>query len=149
MKRPPLFTNHGLDQPSVARNTKALVTAFVIAATFAACGDEEETSPFIGTYAVTEADKQADGESYAINIRESASGYEITNFGDVMNVPIKVNIKGKSFAVPAQTFVGKSMTIVVSGHGTFDDNDGLQFDYSVDTGDDIILEYSCLATKQP
>lgn len=149
MKRPSLFTNHRLDQNPVARNVRSVAVALLISVTFAACSDDEETSPFVGAYSVTETDEYDEEENYSINIKKPGNGYEITNFGDVMNVPVKVNIKGKSFTVPAQTFVGKTMTIVVSGHGTFDDAGGLQFDYSIDTGDDIILEYTCVATKEP
>jgi hypothetical protein len=63
-----------------------------------------------------------------------------------MYVPVKATIKGNMFNVPSQTFKGKSMTIVITGNGTLNDQN-LNFDYSIDTGDGIVLEHSCVASK--
>ncbi|HYI78175.1 MAG TPA: hypothetical protein VEW65_11200, partial [Chryseolinea sp.] len=73
---------------------------------------------------------------------------EISNFGDIMYVPVKTSIKGNAVTVPAQTFNGKSMTIVIEGSGTLNGNT-LNLDYTIETGDDYLLEHSCVATKNP
>ena len=100
----------------------------------------------VGNYSVVDTDEDGDVENYAINITQSKDGgLEISNFGDIMYVPVKASIKGNSFNVPAQTFKGKSMTIVVSGNGTLNGNT-LNFDYTIKT-DDHLLEHSCVASK--
>ena len=103
-----------------------------------------------GTFDVEETDEFDDVETYTVTIVQSKNGganIEINNFGDFMYVPVKATIKGSAFTIPPQTFVGKTVTIIISGSGTFNGTD-LIFDYSLDTGDDIILENSCVATKQ-
>ena len=150
MKRPSLFTTYGMDQLTITRNTRAVIAGFLVLMLCATCDDDEETSPFVGAYAVTETDKYQEEDNYSVGIKKSGDGYQITNLGDVMNVPVNVNIEGKSLVIPAQTFVGKSMTIVVNGHGTLDDDKGgLQLNYSINTGNSIILAHTCVATKQP
>jgi hypothetical protein len=63
-----------------------------------------------------------------------------------MYVPVKAMVKGNAFTVPAQTFKGKSMTIIISGSGNVS-GDQITFDYIIDTGDDQLLEHSCVASK--
>jgi hypothetical protein len=149
MKRPSLFANHGLAMFSFAPSVRILALTTLVSLTLAACSeDDEATSEFVGTYAVVETDEYDDEENYSVSIEKTSKGFEITNFGDIMNVPVKASISGKSLTIPAQTFVGKSMTIVVSGQGAFNDDGVLSFEYAIDTGDDIILAYTCVATKQ-
>ena len=103
-----------------------------------------------GTFDVEETDEFDDVETYTVTIVQSKNGganIEINNFGDFMYVPVKATIKGSAFTIPPQTFVGKTVTIIISGSGTFNGTN-LIFNYSLDTGDDIILENSCVATKQ-
>ena len=70
-------------------------------------------------------------ENYSITISKSKDGgVEVSNFGDIMYVPVKATINGTQFHVPAQTFKGKSMTIIVTGNGTLNDNK-LNFDYAI------------------
>jgi hypothetical protein len=119
---------------------------------FSSCSDDDEdfsvdAAKVVGTYSVTDTDEDGDVETYSITISQSKDGgIEISNFGDIMYVPVKATIKGNVFNVPAQTFKGKSMTIVITGNGTMN-NTNLNFDYSIDTGDGIVLEHSCVASK--
>ncbi len=100
----------------------------------------------VGNYSVVDTDENGDVENYSINITNGKDGgLEISNFGDIMYVPVKASIKGNSFTVPSQTFKGKSMTIVVAGTGTLNGNT-LNFDYTIETGDHL-LEHSCVASK--
>ena len=109
-------------------------------------GPNPDLAKAVGNYSVVDTDEDGDVENYAINITQSKDGgLEISNFGDIMYVPVKASIKGNSFNVPAQTFKGKSMTIVVSGNGTLNGNT-LNFDYTIKT-DDHLLEHSCVASK--
>ena len=63
-----------------------------------------------------------------------------------MYVPVKATIVGNKFNVPPQTFKGKSMTIIVKGDGTLNENI-LNFDYTIETDDKHFLEHSCVASK--
>jgi hypothetical protein len=120
----------------------------------ASCNKDDEANVDVqkisGTFDVAETDECDEVETYTITIVKSEKGganIEINNFGDFMYVPVKATVSGSAFTIPPQTFVGKKITIIVSGSGTFNGTD-LIFNYSLDTGDDIILENSCIATKQ-
>ncbi len=96
-----------------------------------------------------DTDEYDETEAYTISISKASKGgsnLEISNFGDIMYVPVKANIKGNNLTIPSQTFKGKTMTIVISGQGTLS-GDQLTFDYVIETDDDYILEHSCVATK--
>ena len=111
-------------------------------------GPNPDLAKAVGSYSVVDTDEDGDVENYSINITKSKDGgLEISNFGDIMYVPVKASMKGNSFNVPAQTFKGKSMTIVVAGTGTLNGNT-LNFDYTIKTGDNL-LEHSCVASKNP
>jgi hypothetical protein len=112
-------------------------------------GPNPDLAKAVGSYSVVDTDEDGDIENYSINITKSKDGgLEINNFGDIMYVPVKASIKGNSFTVPSQTFKGKSMTIVVAGTGTLNGNT-LNFDYTIKTDDDYLLEHSCVANKNP
>ena len=126
------------------------VLMFAIASLSSCSDDDDGPNPdlakAIGSYSVVDTDENGDVENYAINITKSKDGgLEISNFGDIMYVPVKASINGNSFNVPAQTFKGKSMTIVVAGTGTLNGTT-LNFDYTIKTGDNL-LEHSCVARK--
>lgn len=120
--------------------------------TLTSCDKEDENvrpdvAKVVGTYAVTDTFENGEVESYSITISDSKDGgVEISNFGDIMYVPVKATINGSTVTVPAQTFKGKSMTIIISGNGNLS-GDQLTFDYTIDTGDDELLEHSCVANK--
>jgi hypothetical protein len=120
--------------------------------TLSGCSKDDEdfsadVAKLVGTYSVTDTDEDADVENYSITISKSNDGgIEISNFGDIMYVPVKANIKGNVFNVPSQTFKGKSMTIIITGHGTLN-GETLNFDYTIETDDDYLLEHSCVASK--
>lgn len=120
--------------------------------TLASCSsDDDGVNPdiakIVGNYSVTDLDEDGEMETYSISIKQSKDGgLEISNFGDFMYVPVKATINGSNFNVPAQTFNGKSMIIVITGHGKLSGNQ-LTFDYTVETDDDFLLEHSCVASK--
>ena len=120
--------------------------------TLTGCSDDDDApnpdiAKIVGTYTVVDTDENGEIENYSINISQSKDGgLEVSNFGDIMYVPVKASISGNSFAVPPQTFNGKSMTIVVAGSGTLNGNT-LNFDYTIETDDDYLLEHSCVASK--
>jgi len=122
--------------------------------TLTACSDDDDgpnpdIAKLVGSYSVVDTDEDGEIENYSIDITQAKNGdLEISNFGDIMYVPVKASIKGNAVTVPAQTFNGKSMTIVVEGSGTLNGNT-LNLDYTIETGDDYLLEHSCVATKNP
>jgi hypothetical protein len=131
-----------------------LLVFLLISMTFVlgSCNDDDEdfsadVEKVVGTYSVTDTDEDDEVENYTVTISKSGNGVEITNFGDIMYVPVKATIKGNVFTIPSQTFKGKTMTIVIYGQGILN-GDQLTFDYTIDTGDDFLLEHTCNATKQ-
>jgi len=120
--------------------------------TLTSCDKDDEdfsadVAKIVGTYTVADSFEDNDVENYSITISDAKDGgVQISNFGDIMYVPVKATIRGNIFTVPAQTFEGKSMTIVITGNGTLS-GDQLRFDYIIDTGDDELLEHSCIASK--
>lgn len=132
-----------------------LIFTFCAVLVLAGCSKDDDAinadvQKISGTFDVEETDEFDDIETYTVTIVQSKNGganIEINNFGDFMYVPVKATIKGSTFTIPPQTFVGKTVTIIISGSGTFNGTD-LIFNYSLDTGDDIILENACIATKQ-
>jgi len=126
---------------------------FAVDLIFGSCSKDEEPdftadiSKAVGTYYVTDTDEDNEVENYTVTISKSGNGLEISNFGDIMYVPVKATIQGNAFTIPSQTFEGKSMTIVIDGQGTLNGNK-LSFDYSIKTDDDYLLEHVCDATKQ-
>lgn len=136
------------------RNT--IVALLLSAVTvLSACSDDDDkdlgadVNQIVGSYSVVDTDEWDEVENYSIAISKASAGggnIEISNFADIMYVPVKATIKGGSFSIPAQTFVGKTVTITVSGSGTFL-NGVIDFDYVIDSGDGYVMEYSAVATK--
>ena len=126
---------------------------FVVALMLSSCDNDDEPdysgdiAKVVGTYNVTDTDEDDEVENYSVTISKSGNGVEISNFGDIMYVPVKATIKGNTFNIPSQTFQGKSMTIEIYGSGSLSGNK-LTFDYTIKTDDDYYLEHSCDATKQ-
>jgi len=119
----------------------------------ASCSDDDNGSgadvqQALGSYSVEDTDESDETETYTISITKGKNGsnLEISNFGDIMYVPVKANIKGDKLTIPSQTFKGQSMTIIISGQGTLNNNE-LSFDYVIETDDDYFLEHTCIATK--
>lgn len=135
-------------------DTRFSVLALSALIFLASCNNDDENGSgadvqkVIGNYSVEDTDEWEETETYTISITKGKNGsnLEISNFGDIMYVPVKANIKGNSLTIPAQTFKGKSMTIVISGKGMLNNNK-LNFDYVIETDDDYVLEHSCVATK--
>lgn len=125
---------------------------FVTALILSSCDKDEDDfsadiARVVGTYSVTDTDEDNEIENYSVTITKAGNGVQISNFGDIMYVPVKATIKGNSFNIPSQTFQGKSMTIVIFGSGNLNGSK-LTFDYTIKTDDDYILEHSVDATKQ-
>jgi hypothetical protein len=125
---------------------------FVTALILSSCNKDDDDfsadiARVVGTYNVTDTDEDNDVENYSVTITKAGNGVQISNFGDIMYVPVKATIKGNTFNIPSQTFQGKSMTIEIFGSGTLNGTK-LTFDYTIKTDDDYILEHSCDATKQ-
>ena len=125
---------------------------FVTALILSSCDNDDEDfsadiARVVGTYNVTDTDEDNEVENYFVTITKAGNGVEISNFGDIMYVPVKATIKGNSFTIPSQTFQGKTMTIEIFGSGTLNGSN-LTFDYTIKTDDDYLLEHSCDATKQ-
>lgn len=126
---------------------------FVVTLILSSCDNDDEPdysadiAKVVGTYSVTDTDEDDEVENYSVTITKSGNGVEISNFGDIMYVPVKATIKGNVFNIPSQTFQGKSMTIEIYGSGNLSGNK-LTFDYTIKTDDDYYLEHSCDATKQ-
>lgn len=120
--------------------------------TLTSCSKDDEdvnadVAKIVGAYTVTDTDEDGDVETYSITISKSKDGgVEISNFGDMMYVPVKATVNGNNFQVPSQKFNGKSMTIIITGHGTLNGGQ-LTFDYTIETDDNYLLEHSCVASK--
>ena len=155
MKKNPLsFKSLSGRLASITFNSANVIALVLLSMPFVlgSCNDDDEDfsteiEKVVGTYSVVDTDEDDDVESYSVAITKSGNGVSISNFGDIMYVPVKATIKGNVFTIPSQTFVGKTMTIIISGKGTLNGNT-LTFDYTIDTGDDILLEHTCSATKQ-
>lgn len=125
---------------------------FVVVLMLSSCSNDDEPdysadiAKVVGTYNVTDTDENDEIENYSVTISKSGNGVQISNFGDIMYVPVKATIKGNTFNIPSQTFQGKTMTIEIYGSGTLNGNK-LTFDYTIKTDDDYYLEHSCDATK--
>ena len=124
----------------------------VIGMIVSSCSDDvqdfsADISKVVGTYTVTDKDENDEVESYSVTISKAGNGVEISNFGDIMYVPVKATVKGNAFDIPSQTFKGKTMTIKIYGKGMLA-GDKLTFDYTIETDDDYLLDHSCSASKQ-
>lgn len=140
----------------IRRKTHITALLLTVAIFVTSCSDDDnnftgEVSKVIGTYTVEDTAEWGEVEHYSITISQSASGgpnLEISNFGDIMYVPVNAIVQANKLTIPAQTFKGKSMTIILSGHGTMN-GDTLNFDYTLEIeDDDDPLEHSCVAVKQ-
>jgi hypothetical protein len=150
----PKIFNHPKMKNVIDVSGRFLVLVFSAVLFLTGCSNDDEgpnasVEEIIGTYSVEDTDESDEMESYLISVNKASKGgsdLEITNFGDIMYVPVKANIKGNKLTIPAQTFKGKTMTIVISGSGTMTGNK-LEFDYVIETDDDYVLEHRCVALK--
>lgn len=155
MKKNPLYSKTLFTRLTAVDSLSPLFVGmllFVAALILSSCDKDDEDfsadiSRAVGTYNVTDTDEDNEVENYSVTITKAGNGVEISNFGDIMYVPVKATIKGNDFNIPSQTFQGKSMTIKIYGSGTLNGNK-LTFDYTIETDDDYLLEHSCDATKQ-
>jgi len=134
------------------RNNFALVIMLAVL-TLASCSDDDKaTEPdtrqqFVGTYIVKDISASSGyNYEYSVNISMGSKGdLEISNFGDVMNVPVKAKAKGNQLIIPSQTFKNPSgKTLTVTGSGTLASN-VLTFNYT--TAGYIDYTGNCTAEK--
>ncbi len=101
-----------------------ILTLFALALTSCSKDDEpvepDTRAQFVGEYAVEDISTGTGNEySYDVTISIGSGGdLEISNFGDVMNVPVKATAQGSSLTIKSQTFTnpsGKKLTITGSG----------------------------------
>jgi len=152
MKTLPLFVKKLTLSFSASPFFSQYFTPFIFAfITLSSCSSDDEdfsadAAKVIGTYTVVDTYNDDQIKNYDITISKGKDGgLEISNFGKIMYVPVKASIKGNAFTIPAQTFKGSKITIVVSGLGSLNGNT-LNFDYIIETGGDK-LEHSCVASK--
>ena len=151
MKTLPLFVKKLTLSFSANLLFNQYLTPFIFALlTLSSCSSDDEdfsadTAKVIGTYAVVDTYNDGEIKNYDITISKGKDGgLEISNFGKIMYVPVKASIKGNAFTIPAQTFKGNKMTIIVSGLGSLNGNT-LNFNYTIDSGTQI--EHTCVASK--
>jgi hypothetical protein len=98
-----------------------------LAIILSSCSDNDAVNPdtrqqFIGSYNVEDI-SAATGTKYNYNVDidlGSKGDLELSNFGGVMNVPVKAKLDGNLLTVSSQTFTNPNgSTLTVSGTGTF------------------------------
>jgi hypothetical protein len=153
MKKIFFTANNVLTSSAISMAFRNYATPFVFALlTLVGCSKDDEQNfdaeiaMLVGTYEVVDTDEDGEIKNYDITIKKADGGVEISNFGKIMYVPVKATIHGSAFHIPAQTFKGKNMTIVISGQGTLAETK-LNFNYTIDTDDGYVLEHVCVATK--
>lgn len=125
----------------------------VLAVFLLSCSDDDESPDtrtlFTGNFAVEDI-SAANGYTYTYDIaitNGSKKDLQISNFADILNVPVKATVNGSALTIPSQSFTNPSSgnTIEVSGAGTIEGN-VLTFVYTT-TG---YIDYSgsCTATKK-
>jgi hypothetical protein len=104
----------------------------------------------VGTYRVADQKlNNPEASRYSISIAKSTTGtalIELHNFGNIMYVPITATVRGNHFYIQPQTFKGKTISIVISGAGSFSDT-SLHFTYTVNTGHTQLI-HQCEATRK-
>lgn len=128
------------------------IILILLAFAISSCSDDNDgaiatdVGPVLGTYQVIDTYEDGEVKEYAITISKADDGVQISNFGKIMYVPVKAHLDGNIFTIPAQTFKGKTLKIVITGNGTLT-GDKLNFNYAIDTGDGVVLEHTCVADK--
>ena len=129
-----------------------IMTLLTLALTNCSNDDEDQgpdTRPqFVGTYEVDDV-SAGSGYVYEYNVTISngtSSDLQISNFGDIFNVPVKATVKGNNLTIPKQSFKNPSgKTIEVVGSGTIS-GDILIFDYTMKGYIDYVG--NCTASKK-
>ena len=129
----------------------AVIIVVMMGFALSSCSDDKEeittdVGPVLGTYNVVDTYEDGEVKEYSITISKADGGVQISNFGKTMYVPVKATLNGNILTIPAQTFKGKTLTIVITGNGTLSGNK-LNFDYAIDAGGGDILEHTCVASK--
>jgi hypothetical protein len=137
------------------RFPQLMMYALVVGVVFlSSCSKDDDAKPdtraqFIGTYAVEDVSNNSGNiYVYDVTISSGTDGQlSISNFADILNVPVKASVDGNKITIKSQSFTNPSSgnTIQVSGNGTLV-GDILNFTYTT-TG---YLNYSgtCKASKK-
>jgi len=103
-----------------------LIILTVLAIVLSGCSDDDVVNPdtrqqFVGSYYVEDISASTGIEyNYNIDISLGSNGeVEMSNFGGIVNVPVKAKVDGKTLTVTSQTFTNPNgSSITVSGSGT-------------------------------
>lgn len=102
----------------------------LIGLAMASCSDDNDKAvepdtreQFVGSYSVSDISASSGYEyKYDVSISKGAKGdLEISNFADMMNVPVKAKAKGNQLVIESQTFKNGSSghSITIEGSGSF------------------------------
>ena len=103
-----------------------LILIVLIGLAMASCSEDDDapapdtSEQFVGSYAVKDISLSSGYEyKYDVSIAKGAKGgLEISNFADMMNVPVKAKAMGNQLIIDPQTFKNKSgNTLTVEGSG--------------------------------
>lgn len=104
-----------------------IILILLTALALASCSDDESAAKpdtreqFVGTYTVEDISVSS-GYNYVYDVTISKSdkgGLEITNFADILNVPVKATAEGNQLIIKSQSFTNPSgKTLKVEGSGT-------------------------------
>ena len=129
-----------------------LIVLFALA--LASCSDDEKAAKpdtseqFVGNYTIEDISLSS-GYKYVYDVtisKGAKGGLEISNFADILNVPVKATAEGSQLVIKSQSFTNPSgKTLKVEGSGTLAGG-VLTFNYTT-TG---ALDYSgnCTAKKK-
>jgi hypothetical protein len=118
------------------------------------CSSDDEPKPatsgqFVGTYAVKDLSTKS-GYTYEYDVTittDSEGNLTISNFADMVNVPVKAMVEGNDLTINSQSFTNPSSnkTLTVFGSGSLS-GDVLNFTYTTEG----YLDYkgTCVATKK-
>jgi hypothetical protein len=118
------------------------------------CSSDDEAKPdtrgqFVGTYAVVDV-SSGSGATYDYDVTistDSDGNLSISNFADMINVPVKATADGNKLTIKSQSFTNPNSqnTLTVYGSGSLSGN-VLNFTYTTEG----YLDYSgtCVATKK-
>jgi hypothetical protein len=115
------------------------ILIMLVGMALASCSDDDKAATpdtrqqFVGNYSVKDIRVSTGYQyEYGVSIAIGSKGdLEISNFADLMKVPVKAKARGNELIIESQTFKNPSSgkTITLEGSGTFA-NDVLTFTYT-------------------
>ena len=124
-------------KPTRAGYSVSLMLSTFVFLLLVGCSSDDDnvtdTSPlFVGNYSVKDVSDYSGHEyNYEVSITKSGVGtVKISNFADILNVPVTASVSGMNFTIAPQTFTNPSgKQITVSASGSLQDN-VLTFSYT-------------------